>query len=70
MYNDFNDYRETEDAKQKQPRTRENYKKGLIKNHQPILYLPKFSYFGDYQILHNLKSNLNYYTMSENDNPS
>lgn len=25
---------------------------------QPILYLPKFSYFGDYQILLNLKSNV------------
>ena len=25
---------------------------------KPILYLPKFSYFGDYQILLKLKSNL------------
>jgi hypothetical protein len=25
---------------------------------KPILYLPKFSYFGDYHILKNLKSNL------------
>lgn len=25
---------------------------------QPILYLPKYSYFGDYQILYNLKSNI------------
>ena len=29
-----------------------------IKPKQPILYLPKFSYFGDYQILLKLKSNL------------
>ena len=25
---------------------------------EPIIYLPKFSCFGDYQILYNLKSNL------------
>ena len=29
-----------------------------IMEDQPILYLPKFSYFGDYQILLNLKSNI------------
>jgi len=29
----------------------------IIEN-KAILYLPKYSYFGDYQILKNLKSNL------------
>jgi hypothetical protein len=32
---------------------------------QPILYLPKFSYFGDYQILYNLKSNIIFRTLAE-----
>ena len=32
---------------------------------KPILYLPKFSYFGDYQILHKLKSNLNFRTLKQ-----
>ena len=31
---------------------------------KPILYLPKYSYFGDYQILHNLKSNIVFKTLS------
>jgi len=31
---------------------------------KPILYLPKFSYFGDYQILYNLKSNIVFKTLS------
>ena len=31
---------------------------------KPILYLPKYSYFGDYQILHNLKSNIIFRTLS------
>ena len=31
---------------------------------KPILYLPKFAYFGDYNILHNLKSNLVFKTLS------
>ena len=31
---------------------------------QPILYLPKFSYFGDYQILFDLKSNIKFKTLS------
>jgi signal-transduction protein with cAMP-binding, CBS, and nucleotidyltransferase domain len=30
---------------------------------KPILYLPKFSYFGDYQILYNLKSNIVFKTL-------
>ena len=34
-----------------------------IHKDQPILYLPKFSYFGDYQILCKLKSNLVYKTL-------
>jgi signal-transduction protein with cAMP-binding, CBS, and nucleotidyltransferase domain len=29
-----------------------------IVKERPILYLPKFSYFGDYQILQKLKSNV------------
>ena len=29
-----------------------------ITKEKPILYLPKFSYFGDYQILKSLKSNI------------
>lgn len=33
---------------------------------KPILYLPKFSYFGDYQILSNLKSNIVFKTLSPN----
>ena len=31
---------------------------------KPILYLPKASYFGDWQILYNLRSNLVFKTMS------
>lgn len=31
---------------------------------KPILYLPKFSYFGDYQILFNLKSNIVFKTLA------
>ncbi len=30
---------------------------------RPELYLPKFSYFGDYHILYNLKSNLVFKTL-------
>lgn len=30
---------------------------------KPILYLPKYSYFGDYQILYNLKSNIVFKTL-------
>ena len=33
----------------------------------PILFLPNFSYFGDYQILYNLKSNLVFSTCEEED---
>jgi hypothetical protein len=29
---------------------------------EPILYLPKYSYFGDYQILFKLKSNIEFRT--------
>jgi hypothetical protein len=32
----------------------------------PILYLPKYSYFGDYQILYNLRSNLVFKTVKNN----
>ena len=34
------------------------------KKNKPILYLPKYSYFGDYQILHNLKSNIIFRTLT------
>jgi len=36
-----------------------------IENNKPILYLPKYSYFGDYQILYNLKSNLRFKTIKK-----
>ena len=36
-----------------------------IKDQKPILYLPKYSYFGDYQILLNLKSNLVFKTLDK-----
>lgn len=35
-----------------------------IDKEKPILFLPKFSYFGDYQILCNLKSNLVFKTLA------
>ena len=35
-----------------------------IDKEKPILYLPKYSYFGDYQILYNLKSNIVFKTMA------
>jgi hypothetical protein len=35
-----------------------------IEKDKPILYLPKYSYFGDYQILYNLKSNLVFKTLA------
>jgi hypothetical protein len=34
-----------------------------VKPKEAILYLPKHSYFGDYQILYNLKSNIVFKTM-------
>lgn len=34
-----------------------------INKGKPVLYLPKFSYFGDYQILCKLKSNLIFKTL-------
>ena len=36
-----------------------------IDKHKTILYLPKYSYFGDYQILCKLKSNLTFKTLSK-----
>ena len=38
-----------------------------IDTEQPILILPQYSYFGDYQILHNLKSNLIFKTDDKSD---
>jgi len=38
-------------------------KKRVANKQRPILYLPKYSYFGDFQILFNLKSNLVYKTL-------
>ncbi len=35
-----------------------------INKEKPILYLPKYSYFGDYQILYNLKSNIVFKTLA------
>ena len=34
---------------------------------KPVLYLPQYSYFGDFNIIHGLKSNLNYNTRIERD---
>jgi len=34
-----------------------------VRKEEPILYLPTYSYFGDYQILYNLKSNLVFKTL-------
>ena len=39
-----------------------NNNKGRYNKQKPILYLPKYSYFGDFQILFDLKSNLIYKT--------
>ena len=39
-----------------------NNKQGRVNKQKPILYLPKYSYFGDFQILFDLKSNLIYKT--------
>ena len=35
-----------------------------VQKEKPILYLPKYSYFGDYQILYNLKSNIVFKTLA------
>jgi hypothetical protein len=35
-----------------------------LEKEKPILYLPKYSYFGDYQILYDLKSNLVFKTLA------
>jgi hypothetical protein len=43
----------------------ENSKEDSIIKNRPILYLPKFSYFGDYHILLNLKSNLVFRTIKD-----
>ena len=43
----------------------ENSKEDCIIKNRPILYLPKFSYFGDYHILLNLKSNLVFRTIKD-----
>lgn len=37
--------------------------KAQTNKQKPILYLPKYSYFGDYQILYNLKSNIVFKTL-------
>ena len=37
-----------------------------IEKDKAILYLPKHSYFGDYQILSNVKSNIVFKTLSPN----
>ena len=41
-----------------------------IAKEKPILYLPKFSYFGDYQILKKLKSNIVIKTLQSYPNPN
>ena len=47
---------ENDDLEMKQEKSQTNKQK-------PILYLPKYSYFGDYQILYNLKSNIVFKTL-------
>lgn len=42
-----------------------NHENDELRKKEPVLYLPKYSYFGDYQILYNLKSNLDFKTMME-----
>lgn len=41
-----------------------NHESDEIVKDKTILYLPKFAYFGDFQILYKLKSNLVYKTLS------
>jgi len=41
-----------------------NHEHDEITKDKTILYLPKFAYFGDFQILYKLKSNLVYKTLS------
>jgi hypothetical protein len=47
---------ENDDLEMKQEKSQTNKQK-------PILYLPKYSYFGDYQTLYNLKSNIVFKTL-------
>ena len=42
-----------------------NHENDELRKKDPVLYLPKYSYFGDYQILYNLKSNLDFKTMEQ-----
>lgn len=41
-----------------------NHESDEVSPGKTILYLPKFAYFGDFQILYKLKSNLRYVTLS------
>jgi hypothetical protein len=54
VYNNENDDNEVGNIK--------NQKDFRMNKQKPILYLPKYSYFGDFQILFDLKSNLIYKT--------
>lgn len=42
-----------------------NHESDELEKEKPFLYLPKFSFFGDYQILYKLKSNIIFRTLSE-----
>jgi hypothetical protein len=58
VHNNEHDYDSDRDYKDET-----QMKKEFQKNkRQPVLYLPKYSYFGDYQILLNLRSNLEFRT--------
>jgi len=59
VFNNEND--DLDSAKQKELKNIDSVKKNY--KQKPILYLPKYSYFGDFQILFDLKSNLVYKTL-------
>ena len=63
VYNHYNDYIDGGIVSDGEAEPRKPNKRN-IGTMKPILYLPKFSYFGDYQILFNLKSNLEFKTFS------
>lgn len=56
VFNNESDDKEIQQAKKAEG-------KNKVKKQKPILYLPKYSYFGDFQILFDLKSNLVYKTL-------
>ena len=60
----FNNENDDKDNKaQKEEKKNKTEGKAKSNKQKPILYLPKYSYFGDFQILFDLKSNLVYKTL-------